>query len=201
MITFDAVTVRYPDGTQLGPFTFDIGPGVTHLVGDNGAGKSTALEVLTTALPRHSGEITVNGRDPETHAEVRAMLGYVPAKPALPGFLTVDESWSFMARLRGAPRWNGVALRDRLGLPGDVRLNQTSTGMRRKAELLAALAGDPLFLLLDETLANLDSAILPVVLEEVRARPTVVIVHHGQLPDGLQATATISLPATRRSGA
>lgn len=197
-LTIEAVRVEHP-GCVLGPFTFGLGPGVHHLLGPNGAGKSTLLAVIAASIPCDGGRVLLNGRDPELESAVRARIGYVPTTPLLPGFLTIDEAWRMQARLRGRPEWSGDGLRDALGLPGDLRLDRASTGMRRKASLIAALAGDPEVLLLDETLANIDTDSLPVVIERVLQAPIVVLTHHGALPEGL-AARTLSLRATGRSG-
>lgn len=90
-----------------------------------------------------------------------------------------------MAALRGAADWDGAALRDRLCVPGSLPLSHCSAGQRRRAELLAALAGDPRVLLLDETFAHLDDhgcEVLRGLVEEWRADGCVVLVHHGVPP-------------------
>lgn len=183
----EGLVVAWPGGPTVGPVSFVAEPGVTHLVGPNGSGKSSVLAGIATAVRRASGEVRVGGEDPERSAAARARIGYVPVGPLHPGFLTVDEAWAFMARMRGAPAWDGRSLREALDLPGDVRLDRASTGMRRKACLLAALAGDPPVLLLDETLANLDASSLATVVGILRSQHlTVVLTHHGALPQGLE---------------
>lgn len=193
-LSVDALTVRYDAGPELGPLTLDCAAGIVHLTGRNGSGKTSLLRALCAAIPRSGGTVAVLGADPEIDPVARGRIGFVPARPELPGFLTVDEAWRMWADLRRAPDWDGTALRDALDLPGDLRLGQGSTGMRRKAEVLAALAGDPPVVLFDETLANLDTAGVEVLthwMEARRAERVLVLTHHGPLP--LRADRTIAL--------
>ena len=150
-----ALIVRYPTGFQVGPVELDLGPGVHHLQGRNGAGKTTLLRCLVGALPPSAGRALVCGHDPRRW-RARRRVAYSPAGCDLPGFLTVDEAWSLAAAARGRPGWDGAALRDHLGLPGDLRIAHGSAGQRRLAGLLEALAGDPEVLLVDEPLASVD---------------------------------------------
>lgn len=176
--------VRYP-GTTLGPLDLRIDAGIVWLRGDNGTGKTSLLRAIATAIPRSAGTVHIDGSDPEIDEVARGRVGFVPARPSLPGFLTVDEGWRMLADLRRRPDWDGRALREALGLPGSLRLDRASTGMRRKAELVAALAGDPAVLLFDETLANLDASgrhTLLAWLEDHRADRAIVLTHHGSLP-------------------
>lgn len=183
---------RYATGFEAGPLTLDVGPGLIHLHGPNGSGKTTILRCLCGGLRRSVGTVEVVGADPRTSVEARRDVAYLPAEPELPEFLTVDEAWQQLAALRRRPHWLGHALRGRFGLPGALRLGQCSAGQRRLAELIAAVAGDPKVLLLDEPFANLDDArteTLCTVLEEWSADRVVVMTSHLSLP----------LPVTRVS--
>lgn len=91
-----------------------------------------------------------------------------------------------MAAIRGRPRWPGQALEARFKLEGHMRLSHASAGQRRRAELIAATAGDPEVLLLDEVFANQDDrarAVLEALLQEWRA--TRVILFTGTEKTGL----------------
>ncbi len=191
----DAVRFVWPSGFGVGPVSWQLGPGVFHLVGPNGSGKTTLLRVLGGALPPASGQVRCGG---DVHRDPRARrhVALVPAQPDLPEFLTVDEAWRTLAGLRGAPDWEGRALRDALDLPGDLLLRHASSGQRRRAELLAALAGDPDVVLLDETFAFLDvhgREVLAEWLDAWRSWRVIVASHHGPLP--VQADGTLELGA------
>jgi ABC-type Na+ transport system ATPase subunit NatA len=120
---------------------------------------------------------------------------WMPAACDLPDFMTVDEAWQMMAALRGAPRWDAAPLREALGLPGRLRLSACSAGQRKKASLLAALAGDPGVLLLDEPLATVDAQAaetLSAWLEGWRSARVVVLASHEALPLSVDSTATLA---------
>ncbi len=181
------LTVRYGSGPVLGPLDLSLDAGIVHLRGANGSGKTSLLRALCAAIPRHAGEVRVLGGDPEIDPVARGRIGFVPARLELPGFLTVDEAWRWWADLRRADceAWNGTPLREAFDLPGDLPLAQASTGMRRKAEVLAALAGDPPVVLFDETLANLDAPGVDALcrwLDHHRTDRVCILTHHGALP-------------------
>lgn len=184
-LEIDGLTVKYPRGPSVGPFSLRRDAGILHLVGSNGSGKTTLLRAIAGIIPLSSGSIRVGGLDPVRDPRARALMGYVATRPLLPAFLTIDESWQMMATLRGNPDWRGLEKREELGLPGNLQLGRASSGMRRKAELLAALAGDPSVLLLDETLTTVDVEGVDTVcrwLTAARNTHTVLLTHHGVLP-------------------
>lgn len=185
--------LAFPTGRRVGPVSWTLGPGIHHLAAANGAGKTTLLRCLCGAW-RATGTLSVCGGDPRMDAAARRHVAFVPSEPELPAFLTVDEAWQQLAALRGAPGWDGAALRDRLGLAGGQALGHCSAGQRRRAELLAGAAGDPAVLLLDEPFANLDAASVAAVADVVegwRADRVVVVTSHGPLP--VRADSTLHL--------
>jgi ABC-2 type transport system ATP-binding protein len=194
MLQAKGLVFRYPGGFMAGPLDLDLGPGIHHLVGPNGSGKTTLLRCLAADLPRHAGWVRVLGADPHRDHIARRHIALVPAQPDLPDFLTVDEAWQQLAALRAAPNWDGHALREALELPGGLALRHCSAGQRRRAELLAGMAGDPAVLLLDETPAHLDVAsqsLLVSWLEAWRANRVVVLVHHGEPPVAVDSTVVV----------
>jgi ABC-2 type transport system ATP-binding protein len=181
----ESLELRFSSGFRVGPITLDLGPGLHHLVAPNGTGKTTLLRCLCGAWRGTSGSLAVCGRDPRVETEARRDIAFVPAEPELPSFLTVDEAWQQLAAIRGRPSWDGHALRAALDLPGGLPLGHCSAGQRRRAEILAAAAGEPAVLLLDEPFANLDpdgAARVAACLERWRADRVVLLTSHGPLP-------------------
>jgi ABC-type multidrug transport system ATPase subunit len=176
----------WSDGPSLGPIDAVFGAGVHRITGPNGRGKTTLLRLLCGALPPSAGTVTALGRDVRADPGARAAIGFVPSTAELPDFLTVDEAWQMLAAVRRAPAWDGSVLRERLGLRGGVSLGTLSAGQRRRAEILAQLAGDPPILLLDEPFADLDPDGVAVVREILVAEParTILYIHHGPSPLG-----------------
>lgn len=92
-----------------------------------------------------------------------------------------------LGALRGGGQAAGAAGRriPEIGLQPSTRLGTCSAGMRHKAELLAALAGEPPVLLLDEPFANLDVEAIGVLcgwLDGWRRDRVILISHHGEAP-------------------
>lgn len=192
-LVVDGVTMALPNRT-VGPIVATLGTGLVHLTGANGSGKTTLLRVLCAEVAPTSGVVRLDGVDPTRSGATRARISYLPAVPELPNFLTVRESWAMFAALRGRPAWSGAALAEQLGVDPGRRLDQLSVGQRRKAELIAAVAGDPDVLLLDEVFAPLDAASVEVVaamLHGWRARRILILTGHGGMP--VAADETLAL--------
>jgi ABC-2 type transport system ATP-binding protein len=128
------------------------------LLGRNGAGKTTALRLLTGVLRPDGGSARVLGTDPwQAPPELRARVAYVPQTQQLHDWMTLRELGRYLAFLH--PRWDeGLAARLalRFGLEPGRRLGALSGGEQRKVSVLAALAARPEVLVLDEPAANLD---------------------------------------------
>lgn len=193
MLSLEALVMALPGGT-VGPLCAELRPGVHHLRGENGSGKTTLLRVLCADLSPTSGRVVLDGESPSDSAATRRRISFLPAVPELPGFLTVREAWTLFAALRDAPSWAGAELTGQLGLDPRRRLDTLSVGQRKKAELLAALAGDPDVLLLDEVFAPLDTRSAEVVsalLEGARLSKIIVMTGHGAL--GIGADSEVRL--------
>lgn len=139
-----------------------VGPGqVGALVGENGAGKTTALRLLAGLLRPDSGEALLGGL-PAVCARARRGLGYADDEETGPGSATVGETLEFAAILAGAGRRDSrglaAAAAAELGLDREMRMpvRRCSRGIRRRLALARALVGCPAALLLDEPLTGLD---------------------------------------------
>jgi len=138
---------------------------VTVLLGGNGAGKSSLLRVLLGVLRPRRGSVRVFGEDPlRRHRAVVARIGYVPDSPDVYPWMTLRDLGRFLRP--HYPKWNDALfaeLAGRLAVPAATRFAAMSRGEGMKAMLVAALAGEPELLLLDEPFAGLD----PLVREDV----------------------------------
>jgi ABC-2 type transport system ATP-binding protein len=133
------------------------------LLGPNGAGKTTALAVICALLPPTRGSVTVCGQDVVRHpGAVRSLLGLAPQDVALYPRLTARENLRYFGRLQGL---RGKTLEGRIeeclnqvGLlaNGDQRIDRYSGGMKRRANLAAAILHRPRLLLLDEPTVGVD---------------------------------------------
>jgi ABC-2 type transport system ATP-binding protein len=139
--------------------SFEVWPGeVFALLGVNGAGKTSALEVLEGLSPASGGSVQILGHDPvRDRTRVRPHLGVQLQQSGLPGDLTVRETVQTWARTLSRPRPVPEALRE-IGLDDqtDVRVRSLSGGERRRLDLAMALLGRPRVVILDEPTTGLD---------------------------------------------
>lgn len=129
------------------------------LVGPDGAGKTTALKILSGVMRPTNGEVRVLGKAP---ADARAKIGYVPQNCALYPELSVEENLFYQAGLYGVHEDELEDLKKtHLGNMGllkfaDRLASQLSGGMKQKLALCCALVGNPELILLDEPTTGLD---------------------------------------------
>ena len=164
MIALEQVTKRYGPVEALKEVSFRIPRGgITGLLGRNGAGKTTALNLMTGYFPPTAGRVLVGGKDMRTEARAcKRMIGYLPEKPPLYDEMTVEEYLRFVCELKEVRRAGAKAHVDEIiglcGL-GEVRHRVTghlSKGYRQRAGIAQALCGSPDALILDEPTVGLD---------------------------------------------
>ena len=163
MIAARRVEKRYGKTIALEGLDVDIGPGITGLLGSNGAGKTTFISLVLGLRSRDGGELTVLGKDPATAGiEVRSRIGYAPEHHDLPSELSATDFVRHLAEMHLLPRRAAVQrVNDALWLVGlgEERFRPVglmSTGQRQRVKLATAIAHDPELVLLDEPTDGLD---------------------------------------------
>jgi ABC-2 type transport system ATP-binding protein len=161
----------YPGVVALDGVTFAVSEGITGILGENGAGKSTAIKILLGLVEPTSGSATVLGENASENVSVRSRLGYMPEHDCLPGSVSAAEFLTHMAETSGLPPTQArVRAADTLRHTGlfEERYRPMagySTGMKQRVKLAQALVHDPTFVFLDEPTAGLD----PIGREEMLA--------------------------------
>jgi ABC-2 type transport system ATP-binding protein len=131
---------------------------IVALLGTNGAGKTSALEVVEGLARPTAGQVRVLGLDPyKDRREVRPRTGVLLQTSGFPADLTVAETLRMWASTMAYPRPVAVALAE-LDLAGraDVRVRSLSGGELRRLDLACTLLGDPDVVMLDEPTTGLD---------------------------------------------
>jgi ABC-2 type transport system ATP-binding protein len=169
------VVKRYGRTVALAGLTADIGPGITGLLGSNGAGKTTFMSLMLGIRKRNGGELTVLGHDPATAGiEMRARIGYAPEHHELPSELAASDLVRHLAEMHLLPRRAAMQRANEalwlVGL-GEERFRPVgtmSTGQRQRVKLAAAIAHDPELVLLDEPTDGLDPLQRTTMLDLIR---------------------------------
>ena len=182
----DGVSRWFRDRVAVADVSFAAGPGVTGLLGHNGAGKTTILRLLAGFTTPSRGSVRILDADPRREPEVFRRVGLVPDGDGLWPFLTAHGAVSLLARLRGVADPAAAAHRalQMVGLDevSGRRLAGFSKGMRQGVKLAQALVHDPDVLLLDEPLNGLDPARRRAFVELVQrlgeAGKTVIVSSH-----------------------
>lgn len=138
------------------------------LVGQNGAGKSTAMYCFLGLMKPTSGKVEVMGKVPELGSPLNEGVAYLPEEPHYHLYLTVEEATRYYASLYGK-RVSDKAIHDaldRLGLAQfkTLPLSKCSKGMKQKVGIAQCLIHDTQLLFLDEPTRGLD----PLIVREFR---------------------------------
>ncbi len=170
VISANQLTMHYRGCDALRGVDLAIEPGtVFALLGENGAGKTTMIRILTGFQKPTSGTCSVCDIDPiKQPLEVRRRIGYVSDAPALYDWMSVGEiGWftasfyapDFLDKYRESIR--------RYEIPEDRKIRHLSKGQRAKVALSLALAHDPQLLILDEPTSGLDPMVRRDFLESM----------------------------------
>ena len=178
---------RFGALTAVNGLTLDVAQGeALALLGVNGAGKTTAIRILSGLLPADGGTASIMGH-PAGTAAARACLGLSPQETAVADNLTVRENLTLMARIHGM---NAVEARraaddliDRLSLAQVVsrRAKKLSGGWQRRLSIAMALISRPDVLILDEPTLGLDVLArreLWEVIRDLHGRTTLLLTTH-----------------------
>ena len=162
--------------------------GVVGLLGSNGAGKSTTMNIICGVLKQTSGEVYINGINTlKEPVKARKMIGFLPQKPPLYPDLTINEYLRFCAEIqwmdkkkiksaiaRAEERCGITHMKDRL-------LRNLSGGYQQRVGLAQAILHDPKFVVLDEPTNGLDpNQILEVrqLIKDIAIDRTVMLSTH-----------------------
>ena len=189
MIEVKNVTKKYGSFTAVNDISFEVKDGeVVGLLGQNGAGKSTTMNMITGFIEPTEGTISVNGYDiVKKSKKAKKQIGYMPENVPLYMDLTVKEFVAYMAELKLVERKIRKeeiekAIKE-TGLE-DVRnklIRNLSRGYKQRVSMAGALVGNPEVLILDEPTVGLDpKQIIEIrnLIKELGKKHTVIISSH-----------------------
>jgi len=161
-IEFRGLSHRYDTDYVLRDIDLTIEAGeIFGFLGHNGAGKTTAINILTTLIEPTSGTASVCGYDVvNERRQVTKCIGYLPAEVRMYGHLTATENLEFFAKLSGVAD-PGAAVIETLSFLNcadfaNRRVSSFSTGMRQRIGIAQAIVHSPKVLFLDEPTSGLD---------------------------------------------
>ena len=171
VIVADNVTRTYGKFTAVDGVSFHVAQGeLVALLGSNGAGKTSLLEVLQGSTRSNDGRVRVFGLDPVAdRAAIRQRTGIMLQEAGFAKDLTVRETLVMWAGTLTAPR----SVAESLAMCGledraNIRVGSLSGGERRRLDLAMATLGRPELLFMDEPTTGLDPAVRQHTWELVR---------------------------------
>jgi ABC-2 type transport system ATP-binding protein len=205
------LTRRFGSFTAVDHITFNVQPGeVFGFLGANGAGKTTAIRMLTGLLAPSAGRATVAGHDVYTESErIKRSIGYMSQRFSLYEDLTVSENVQLYGGIYGL---SGEAIRERtqhmlsrLGLEhaATAQVRAIPLGWRQKLAFSVALLHDPRIVFLDEPTSGVDPItrrqFWELIYETAAAGTTVLVTTHYM--DEAEYCDRISIMVAGRIGA
>ncbi|WP_422733123.1 ABC transporter ATP-binding protein [Micromonospora sp. WMMD558] len=158
VIEVDRLNLTYGDFHAVKDLSFEVWPGELYaLLGTNGAGKTSTLEVVEGHRRPASGTVRVFGHDPGDRRVVRPRMGVMLQESGFSPDLTVRESVRLIGQLTRRSDDVGRVL-DLVDLTGRAsrKVSQLSGGEKRRLDFATAVYGTPELLFLDEPTTGLD---------------------------------------------
>ena len=171
MIEVSHLVKEYGAKRALDDVSFTVPKGqVLGLLGLNGAGKSTTMNIITGCLAPTGGTVKIGGIDmAKDAAAAKKKIGYLPELPPLYVDMKVEEFLAFVYELKKLKGGRKKAIADVCEKAGVAHvthrvIKNLSKGYRQRVGLAAAMLGDPEVLILDEPTVGLD----PTQIIEIR---------------------------------
>ena len=189
IVRVEHLSHRYSVQWAIRDINFEINQkGILGLLGSNGAGKSTTMNIICGVLNQTEGTVYINGIDTRKQpVEAKKYIGFLPQKPPLYPDLTIDEYLRFCAEIQWMDKKkikSAIAVaEERCGITHmkDRLLRNLSGGYQQRVGLAQAILHDPKFVVLDEPTNGLDpNQILEVrqLIKDIAVDRTVMLSTH-----------------------
>lgn len=182
---------KFGDKTVLDIEKLSIPPGITHLKGINGSGKTTFSRIVAGLIPFRGEVLLINKYSPIANkVQYRKLVNYAESEPLYPEFFTANDLIAFVGQAKGASKKDQISFTELFGV--DAYLYDTigtySSGMLKRLSLCLAFMGTPALILLDEPFNTLDTDAIELlknlIHDQRRTNVSFVLVSHqdvGQL--------------------
>lgn len=169
LLKLDHVQKHYKDFTLDCSIQLNEGC-VTGLIGENGAGKSTAFKAALGLINTDGGTIEILGKDShKITGNDKQQIGVVLAESTFNSMLTIKDTVAIMkAEYRNFNSERFLKKCSQYNIPLNKQLKELSTGMKAKFKLMVAMSYDAKLLILDEPTSGLDSVVRNELLDEIR---------------------------------
>jgi len=182
---------RYGEKEALKGISFSVDPGeIVGLLGLNGAGKSTTMNILTGYISSTSGTVSIDGHDiVKDPTACKRVIGYMPEQFSFYPDMRVSEYLNFVCDLKGFPpdpekrkkHLDGICSRVGISKMTGRMIRNLSKGYRQRVGFAQALVGNPKVLILDEPTVGLDpSQIIEIrqLIKDSGKSSTVIVSSH-----------------------
>lgn len=164
ILKLEQLSHRYSSNWAVRDLNIEINQtGIVGLLGSNGAGKSTTMNIICGVLSQTEGKVTVNGFDiREQPEEAKKEIGFLPQNPPLYTDFTIDEYLHYTANLRAMDRTKIKAaveeVKEKTGIGhfSSRLIKNLSGGYRQRVGIAQALIHKPKLVVLDEPTNGLD---------------------------------------------
>lgn len=189
IVRLEHLSHRYSKDWAIRDISFEIHKtGIVGLLGSNGAGKSTTMNILCGVLSQTEGKVIIDGIDlRENPGEAKKRIGFLPQNAPLYLELTVDEYLTYSAKLRLIPdaqiKAAVAAVKEKCGVAhfSNRLIGNLSGGYRQRVGIAQAIIHKPLLVVLDEPTNGLDpNQILEVrhLIREIAEERSVIFSSH-----------------------
>lgn len=189
IVKVENLSHRYSVQWAIRDINFEITKnGIYGLLGSNGAGKSTTMNIVCGVLKQTEGNVYIQGINMRDHpVEAKRRIGFLPQKPPLHFDLTVEEYLEHCAYLRDVPKnkiqesIDKALMRCKITHFRKRLIRNLSGGYQQRVGIAQAIIHEPSFVVLDEPTNGLDpNQIVEVrhLIKEIAEECTVVLSTH-----------------------